>query len=157
VGVGSTVAVIVGVSSAISCSDIPVLGSVSRPAGILVALGIEDGEGIAVDVFTVNVAVDVYVSGRAVAVFDGVIVHVGVTVLVGICVDSKGVAVAVIVGAGVPPHTGRLNSQHANNNTPAAINVNVRYVCGSNTMRRTLICTASQSIVGSLFRFMPCP
>jgi hypothetical protein len=170
VGVGlnsrSGVPVTVGVNSCICCADNPEFGNSgvsvpgilvrSRPAGIGVLVSV----GSAVDVdpgVSVLVGCNVgVIVGVGVFVHVAVLVNVGVIVLVGTCVLTNGVAVAVTVGAGGAGTTIGLHALHkqTNNNAPSTNKLIRLYVCGSYAMRRAERCTSSQSMLGSLSRFM---
>jgi hypothetical protein len=117
---------------------------VERNVGVLVALGSFVGD-------FVHVAVPVSVMGA--------FVPVGEMVLVGTCVLTNGVAVAVTVGAGGAGTTIGLHALHkqTNNNAPTTNRTIRLYVCGSYAIRRAERCTSSQSIVGSLSKFMLSP
>jgi hypothetical protein len=145
----------VGVSSAISCSLSPVFGSVSRPAGILVALGVKDREGIAVDVFTVNVAVDVYVGRATVRVFDAVIVHVAVNVLVGGAINV--IPGACVMGAGgktIGCGVKHCCIKQANTPKPNTAHNHLPTVIG--WIDNSVLRTAIQSMTGGFSRFIIC-
>jgi hypothetical protein len=150
------------------CSCRPVFGisgvnaggvRVFLPAGIVGSVGVGDGVALGD-----NVGVAVLVERNvgvlvALGSFVGVLVHVGVIVLVGTCVLTNGVAVAVTVGAGGAGTTIGLHADHkqANNNAPSTNRLMRLYVCGSYAIRRAERCTSSQSIVGSLSKFMLSP